>query len=341
MGKVIKEESIRDKSFSDDFAAMRNRDIKTLLRRAQFIEIGCPACGSLKFNHTFQKGGFAFVTCACCKTVFVNPRPSEKDLKWYYAESEMSKAFAKMVDVKKETRKELIYTKRAEFVISAVEKYIPGQKDCSITEIGSGTGGFLETLREMKPGWRYIAIEPGRTSVSLLKEKGFKVIEDIIEEVDSSSIPTANVILNFELIEHIFDTRKFASTVHNAIKPGGLFILTTPNYNGFDFLAIGKEYKNIAAPNHLNYFNTKSIKTLLEMSGFDVLEIMTPGLLDVNLVRDYYGPTKNTGNRFMDFLLYEADNNTLSGFQNFLQEHRLSGHMFITAQRPLIKARKK
>ena len=38
-------------------------------------------------------------------------------------------------------------------------------------------------------------------------------------------------------------------------------------------------------PNHINYFNIKSLSLLLNNSGFEVLEVLTPGKLDAELVR--------------------------------------------------------
>ncbi len=330
---VMKEEDIRDIKHLDKIAKMRTKDIKKFLRVSKFVEVDCPACSSAKYTSVFQKEKFRFVKCYNCRTVFVNPRPIERDIKAYYTKAKSCKEFANMVKRKEERRKELIYIPRAKFVISKIEKYLARIENISILEIGAGTGGFLEILKEKKPDWHFMAIEPEKISGRFLKERGFEVISDIVEKVDRAQLPAINVILNFELIEHIFDSHKFIKKVYDILQPGGILALSTPNYNGFDFLAIGKNYKNIDAPNHLNYFNAESIRVLLKKAGFNILDIVTRGGLDIDLVKNFYGKSKKTGNRFLDFLLYETNDSLLRKFQKFLQDNRLSGHMLVVAKK--------
>lgn len=331
---MIKEESIRDLAKDEELNEIRKRDVARLLDKEKFIEVNCPACRSNKYNSVFQKDTFDFRICRACKTVFVNPRPSEEDMGRYYREAEMPSRYAEMVNAKAENRKELIYKKRAESVISIVEKYFPEKKEIYILEIGGGTGGFLEVLRGKRPCWSYTSIEPEKTSAKLIREKGFEVINDTIENIDKSKISRVDIVLSFELIEHIYDPYKFLQKIYEILPVGGLFILTTPNYYGFDFLAIGEGYKNVGAPDHLNYFNTTSIGILLKRANFDVSDVSTPGSMDVDLVRSYFRESKNTGNRFLDFLLYEADETQLDELQDFLSKNRLSGHMFVVARKP-------
>lgn len=331
---MIKEEDIRDLTCEGKLVDGRKKDAARLLKTAKFIEVNCPACGANGHKPVFQKDKFKFSECCGCKTVFVNPRPGKEGLKEYYTKAEAPCEFTKMVKTKEANRKELIYGARAEAVISAIKKYLPGEKDISIAEIGGGTGGFLGVLREMRPQWAYMSVEPERAATRFLKEKGFKVISDTIENMDTSKLSGADVVLNFELIEHIFDPYDFLRKVYSILPKGGLFIFTTPNYKGFDFLSIGEGYKNIGAPSHLNYFNTASIELLLKRANFDVLDVKTPGRMDVDLARKYYLESKNTGNKFLDFLLYETDEALLSEFQAFLSNNRLSGHMLAVCRKP-------
>ena len=60
--------------------------------------------------------------------------------------------------------------------------------------------------------------------------------------------------------------------------------MTTLNGLGFDIQQLWEQSKSISPPHHLNFYNTKSISLLLESSGFEIVEIATPGKLDWDIV---------------------------------------------------------
>ena len=59
-----------------------------------------------------------------------------------------------------------------------------------------------------------------------------------------------------------------------------------PNLEGLELLTIYDKSINLAGPDHLNYFNTESIKALLKRVGFKFIEISTTGKLDADIVRN-------------------------------------------------------
>ena len=87
------------------------------------------------------------------------------------------------------------------------------------------------------------------------------------------------------MIEHLFWPKDFLIVCNKILIRGGLLILTTPNIKGFDLMVLNKLSDNVGGPNHLNYFHAKSLKRLLKNSGFEMIELLTPGKLDAELVR--------------------------------------------------------
>ena len=89
-----------------------------------------------------------------------------------------------------------------------------------------------------------------------------------------------DLVSALEVIEHMVDTDSFLKKVYNILKPGGYFILTTPNINCLRnrlMIPLGKypvpmEYKNVIhhvrlynrnlLEKHLNEYNFKIIKTI-------------------------------------------------------------------------------
>jgi hypothetical protein len=99
-------------------------------------------------------------------------------------------------------------------------------------------------------------------------------------------------------------------------------------------MVLGKFYKNISAPTHLNYFNVDTIDRLMERSGFNVVKKMTPGILDVEIVRKQVreGITPEIC-PFIQHLVFNVNGEIQQNFQKFLSENCLSGNMLIFARK--------
>ena len=113
-------------------------------------------------------------------------------------------------------------------------------------------------------------------------------------------------------------------------------MLSTPNGEGFDFKILKDKTENITPPEHIQYFNPKSIKILLEKIGFEIIDISTPGILDTNIIKRQITEKQfdiKQNNEFLDFI-YSINNEELeNSFQKFIQENKLSSHMLIFARK--------
>jgi 2-polyprenyl-3-methyl-5-hydroxy-6-metoxy-1,4-benzoquinol methylase len=333
---MFKEKDIRPKATEKLVAKLRLKDIKTnfLDNRGNiinnyFLEVGCPSCGRKNNPEEFMKEKFSFKRCKCCNTLYVSPRPTVYRLLKYYKYSKSIKFFTKEILEKTiNVRKEKIFKPRAEKVIFYTKK-LNTEKE-QLIEIGGGNGIFLEVMKGMRDGFKNLLnIEPSKEGARLTKNRGFNVINDFVENVEKLR---ADCICAFELIEHIFDPLSFCSKVNNLLKENGIFIMTTPNIEGFDLMLLGKDSDNIAAPNHLNYFNPKSIKMLLKKTGFKVINVETPGILDVDIIKNKFKRGYNIKDRFISFLLTK-DQRFLDNFQCFLQQNNLSSNMWIVGKK--------
>lgn len=88
---------------------------------------------------------------------------------------------------------------------------------------------------------------------------------------ESFSIPgvTFDVIFAGDLIEHLTNPGLFLASCKAHLKDGGKLVLTTPNaFNLFNLTEkLSKEEPTVNA-DHTCYFNSKTIRVLLEKSGF-------------------------------------------------------------------------
>ena len=135
----MKEKDIRDVGALNEYLRLVEEDTKKIFDFTKFKSVNCPGCKSQDFSEEFNKFGFIYVLCKDCRTLFVNPRPSFKELKEFYTNSEsatfwVNEFFMPMAD----KRKTEIYRPQAEHVATSVLD--KDKKDVVIGDIGSGYG---------------------------------------------------------------------------------------------------------------------------------------------------------------------------------------------------------
>ena len=328
----MKEENIRPNHLMREEAKLRAEDIQQLLtRRKEFIEISCPACESIYYQVVFEKDGFTFVTCTECETIFIRSRPTFEMLSEFYATSKSIKYWNdKIFPASEDSRRSQIFAPRAKRVVELCKKHNTATE--VLLDVGAGFGTFCEEINKLAVFSKVIAVEPSHDLAETCRRKSLDVIEKPIEEVD---LDRASVITNFELIEHLYQPKDFLLACGKALRRNGLLIITTPNIKGFDLLVLGKLSDNIGGPNHLNYFHPKSLSILLQRCGFEVLEVMTPGKLDAEIVRKKIlnGELDVSGRHFLKHVLIDQWETTSEAFQRFLADNGLSSHLWMVARK--------
>ena len=74
-----------------------------------------------------------------------------------------------------------------------------------------------------------------------------------------------------DVIEHLSNPGLFLDACKNNLKPGGRVIITTPNcFNLFNLAEKITKYEPTVNSDHTFYFNTKTLKKLLEKNGWKI-----------------------------------------------------------------------
>ncbi|MEM3364392.1 MAG: class I SAM-dependent methyltransferase [Candidatus Micrarchaeia archaeon] len=329
----MKEEEIRPQTLMYEDEILHRIDVSEMLKwKNAFVKISCPACESLDHKLMFEKEGFSFVRCVMCNTLFINPRPTFKMLSDFYSNSKSIKHWNdKIFPSSEEVRRAKIFLPRAEKVKEIYLKY-KGRSGGTLLDVGAGFGTFCEEVKKTGAFDKVIAVEPSPSLAETCRRKGLNVIEKPIEEVEMSDV---DLITNFELIEHLYWPKDFVISCAKMLPKNGLFVLTTPNIEGFDLVMLGPLSDNIVGPNHLNYFNPYSLTQLLQRCGFEVLEITTPGKLDAEIVRKKVldGKYDISSCPFLKEILIDRWESVGINFQKFLVENKLSSHMWVVARK--------
>lgn len=325
----MNENDIRPRCNDELAESARQKDIDFLIKRKEnFIVVNCPACGVENTNVEMKKNGFTYLECKNCSMLYISPRPTEEILSEFYPQSKLYEVFnTHIFPQSADVRREKIFRPRVKKIISYCEQYNVNRD--SILEIGSGFGFLLEELADANAFKRIVGTEATDSLYDSIKEKKYELYNGLLDSINFEE--TFNFIASFEVIEHVFNPKQFLNKINSILDKEGIIMLSFPNYDGFD-IGILREEASAIDHEHLNYFNEKSISILLESTGFNLLDIHTPGLLDVDIVKSAIdkGQIKNS---FLRRLLCSDDPPLMNKFQNFLIENKLSSHMIVVAQK--------
>jgi len=323
----MKESDIRKKEAYDKYLELVRIDVDRYFNdKTSFLKVDCPACFSSNYNFEFKKNGFSYCLCKDCNTLFVTPRPSDKQLRDFYVNSPSSEfwvnGFFKPVA---EARRDNIFKPRAEKIAGIIR---PESKDnFKIADIGAGFGLFLEELRKIMPGLDMTAVEPSPQMAEICRYKNLTVIEDAFENLTPAA--EFDLMVCFEFFEHLFSPKDFFAKAVKLLKPGGLFYFTTLNSEGFDIQILWKNSKSIFPPQHINFFNPNSVALLAKNTGFEILSIETPGKLDWDIVDSMYRDKSVETDRFWRLVSQRTDVQVKEKLQSWISESGLSSHMAV------------
>ena len=324
------ESEIRPQDLMAGLAVEVEADLQYLLDRAdRFVPASCPACGG-NGQLAFAKKGISYDCCPACRTVFANPRPSESLLHDFYTQSRTYAYWNQYIfPASEQVRRERIFAPRAERVIGFCKQY--GVRMGTLLEIGAGFGTFCEEIVSRNVFQRVIALEMTPGLAATCRQRDLEVIEKPVEKLDLPD-HSVDVLAAFETLEHLYSPRDFLTACRRLLAPKGLLVITCPSIDGFDVMTLG-EVSDTVDHEHLNYLNPHSIRHMATACGFDVLEVVTPGQLDADIVRNKVkqGLFSLEGQPWLQHILMDRWDDLGVKFQAFLADNQLSTHMWMVA----------
>jgi len=322
----LREADIRPPALMSEFKRLSIRDTAAMLAEPGALEaVPCPGCGRDQPNHAFERQEFQYVECSACGTLYVSPRPTAEALSRYYHESEASRFRVEHFsrDTAKARRYHLLVS-HANWMGQIVDEVgNPGAR--AYGDVETYSPEIFDEIARLQLFDALYALDP------LLPHEGEANVE--VREDLSAPVPLGAVSA-FEKLEHQHDPGEILDSLVRAIAPGGLLFLTTRTCSGFDLQVLWERAPYIFIPEHLNLLSIEGLRALIERSGLELVELSTPGQLDVEFVRHAReADTEITLPRFLRYLLDERDALAHEDFQAFLQKHRLSSHVRVAARK--------
>jgi 2-polyprenyl-3-methyl-5-hydroxy-6-metoxy-1,4-benzoquinol methylase len=147
-----------------------------------------------------------------------------------------------------------------------------------ILDLGCGNGRFAGELEDR--GFAPFGVDLEESGVRLAREIRPSIPFEVHSAYDDLREPFGrgfDAIVALEVIEHLYDPRRFVSRAFEALEPGGLLILSTPYHGYLKNLALavsGKLDAHFTAlwdGGHIKFWSRRTLSALLEEGGFEVV----------------------------------------------------------------------
>jgi len=204
------------------------------------------------------------VRCRACAHVYLSPRPAASDLSVIYPPNYY--AFAG-------PGSPLVARLRRRWEAGKVRLYreLVGAGPRRLLDVGCGNGRFLSLLREFgAPEWKLVGIDFDEAAAAQCRALGFEAHAGRIEDLDLGE-SNFDAVIMLQLIEHVEDPVAISRAVFRLLRPGGIFVVETPNLGGLDHAWFqGRWWGHYHFPRHWNLFSTASLRRMLEGAGFQI-----------------------------------------------------------------------
>ena len=305
-----------------------------------FILRDCPICGfNEAFNLTKFNKKYGVKCCKKCNSLYVNPVPNIKSLDYYYNKCKCNSKEILGSIINSHHTKNKFPTERLLAVLNLIKEKLKRKEKIKILEIGAHSGAFIKSLNDSLFRTKYskrveiIGIDIDGEAVNNPISKDLALYKSSAESFLKITKKRFDIVLHFELIEHLIDPYKFIRSIHKLLNNKGLMYFHTPNVLGLDNVAVNyNEFRPLAhgifPPMHLNAFSTQNIANFIIRAGFNLKNIETPGNFDVDIVKHFA-----KDNDYILMLNHLKNEQNLAIIQSFIRKLKVSSHMAVTTEK--------
>ena len=237
--------------------------------------MNCPVCNhsnpqiaieSQDFSLT--QNTFSIVHCNNCSVRYTSPQPGQDEIGQYYKFIE----YISHTDVKEGWMNRLyhlIRTKTLAQKTNWIQSLFTGHKG-HLLDIGAGTGAFVNAMQQK--AWKVTGLEPDAAT----RDKAFENYKLQLRSTDTIfDLPNNEyeVITMWHVLEHVHALKPYLHQCFKSLKQNGRLIIAVPNYTSYDAKFYKKYWAAYDLPRHLYHFSPKSMTTLLNEIGFELVSL--------------------------------------------------------------------
>ena len=215
---------------------------------------------------------FRVTRCTDCGLVRLNPRPDVSALGRiyppdYYAYNLLSEGSGEPVRFT-DRMKVRMYQRR---LVDLVGRLGKGGR-LRVLDVGCADGRLLDWYRDSPVGDRLEThgIELSESAAETARRRGHRVVTGRFE-VDTELEPVSfDLMLALHVIEHVDDPKGFAQHAADLLAPGGVLLVTTPNWDSADARRFRSHWGGNHFPRHWTLYDERTLRALAQQVGLEV-----------------------------------------------------------------------
>jgi hypothetical protein len=309
----LKSSEIKPEQSLNQYISLVEKEAAQFFPAQDLVFSHCPACQSQKTKETFQKMQFNYSTCADCWTTYASKRPTQKALNHFYTESQARRFWIDHIWKDSESS-------RVQKILSPIIDWV---------------SGFIKPQSAVAA--EILPNNPGFSKAWLHESKNLFLVEPTFPHSNTSNTldfdtnKTFGALFFFETLDRVESPRKILAWAREHLEIGGYCFVTGILSTGFDSLVLGANSRALLPPDRLTSFSLEGVLKLAQDFDFEVVELSTPGVLDLDNIKN--GLDK-TSSRLFEYLLKVRPEEPLrENFQRFLQENQLSSRARIVLKK--------
>ena len=245
--------------------------------------IPCPLCGESKYTVIYpyidriDTPDTRVVRCTHCGLVYLNPR-----LKRFSENFTLSEAYLREFYLPDQQRIGRLtpdggidHEKNRSFHARPLEQMKPYRMNNRVLDVGCAIGLFLAAAQ--RDGWESFGIEPSRPLSDYGRHRfGINIYQG---ELHERAFPDGyfDVVTLWEVVEHLMHPLNVLREVYRVLRPGGLLLLSTPNWHDIAREILGARWNNFVT-DHFQFFTQATIRQALRWAGFTAIRTSTERL---------------------------------------------------------------
>jgi ubiquinone/menaquinone biosynthesis C-methylase UbiE len=254
---------------------------------AVWQKVPCSLCGSTRdvplHTITAFDRPFNIVRCANCGMVYMNPMFTEEALASLYREGYYRKTTRYSYFDERENEQRVI--KAAQRRLRRMNRMVDLRQG-TLLDVGCAFGVCLRTAKHLYPQCHVHGVDISEYATEYARDQlGLDVLTGSLEEAAYPS-NLFDAVTMTGLIEHLRDPRVEMREVNRVMRMGGVVVIETGDVGSLEARIKGKHYTYFL-PGHVNYFSRRTLRRLLEETGFTVLRMFSTdyGFLNYSLLK--------------------------------------------------------
>lgn len=229
----------------------------------QLESVPCNICGAERSDQLWVKAGLPIARCCQCGLVYANPRLPQAEV-WqrynpaYFWDEYMPAHHAASGGYLGE-----VHRHRSLPLLRLLEPY---RHLNTLLEVGCAAGFFLKVATE--ENWEVTGVEIMAPAVAYARDTlGLDVHAGTLADSD---LPAGgyDAVVMIETVEHLLDPAGTLRRAYELLRPGGILLVTVPNYASVMRLLLGEAWSVLSPAEHLYYFTERTLDQLLQKTGF-------------------------------------------------------------------------